>query len=231
MDSFSLEDITDIQVLKLQRADRKGIIMKLSKSYDALKAFSLEDTDEEELLRIKNGIQESVRDYDALQVLVQEPATNSAEEMVEEQQVTKNSLLQREVNLLEKTTFAGEMQMLLAHITRMEKSKSFIADVAVEQYKACSQDYDKLEWDCSRVKHVQFLKTWEEHQTRFLTLQARVEEDRTEKPLSTTTASKITSASSSSSRHRMDKLPLPTFEGVIASFEIFLVKVYFIHER
>ena len=53
--------------------------MKLSKSYDALKAFSLEDIDEEELLRIKNGIQESVRDYDALQVrieLLQEPATN-----------------------------------------------------------------------------------------------------------------------------------------------------------
>ena len=51
----------------------------------------------------------------------------------------------------------------------MEKSISFIADVAVEQYKACSQDCDKLEWDCSRVKHVQFLKTWEELQTRFLT--------------------------------------------------------------
>ena len=103
----------------------------------------------------------------------------------------------------------------------MKKPTFAGADVAVEQYKACSQDYDKLEWDCSRVKHVQFLKTWEELQTRFLTLQARVEEDRTEKPLSTTTANKFTSADSSSSKHRVDKLPLPTFEGDIASWRSF----------
>ena len=141
---------------------------------------------------------------------------------MEEQQVTKNSLLQRQVNLLEKTYFCWRnANALLARITHMEKSKYFIADVAVEQYKACSQDYDKLEWDCSRVKHVLFLKTWEELQSRFLTLQARIEEDRTEKPLSTTTASKITLADSSSSRHRVDKLPLPTFEGDIASWRSF----------
>ena len=71
MDLPSLENITDVEVLKLQRADRKGVIMKLSKSYDALKAFSLEDINEEELLRIKNGIQESVRDYEALQVRIE----------------------------------------------------------------------------------------------------------------------------------------------------------------
>ena len=40
------------------------------------------------------------------------PTKNSAEERVEEQ-VTKNTLLLREVHLLEKkTTFTGEMQML-----------------------------------------------------------------------------------------------------------------------
>ena len=33
--------------------------MKLSKSHDALKAFSLEDIDEEELLQIKNSLPES----------------------------------------------------------------------------------------------------------------------------------------------------------------------------
>ena len=147
-------------------ADRKGVIMKFSKSYDALKAFSMEDIDEEKLLRIENGFQESVRDYEALQVrieLLQEPTANSAEEKVEEQQVSKNILLQREVNLLEKNYSCWRnANALLARITRMEKSKSFIADVAVEQYKACSQVYDRLEWDCSRVKHVQSLKTWED---------------------------------------------------------------------
>ena len=59
--TFIVEDIIDVQVLKLERADRKGVIMKLSKSYDALKSFSLENIDEEELLQIKNGIQESVK--------------------------------------------------------------------------------------------------------------------------------------------------------------------------
>ena len=36
--------------------------MKLSKSYDALKSFILDDIDEKEILRIKNRIPESVRD-------------------------------------------------------------------------------------------------------------------------------------------------------------------------
>ena len=87
-------------------------------------------------MQIKNSLPDSVRDYIALQFrieLLQEPAANSAEETVEEQ-VTKTTLLRREVNQLENTYFYWRnANALLACIAHLEKSISFIADAAVEQ--------------------------------------------------------------------------------------------------
>ena len=112
--------------------------MKLSKSYDALKAkHSGWKISMRRNFCKSRSLPESVRDYIALQVrieLLQEPAANSAEEAVEEQQVTKTTLLQREVNQLEKNYFYWRnANALLACIAHLEKSISFIADAAVEQ--------------------------------------------------------------------------------------------------
>ena len=78
-----------------------------------------------------NKISESLRDYKALQVrieLFQESAANFTEETVEKQQVTKNTLLQREVKkVLVKCKCSISMDR------SPKENKFFSVDVAVEQ--------------------------------------------------------------------------------------------------